>query len=197
MVSMVLGLLLMLGIVRVYLDSKLNYTADEEVARVQENGRFALNLLKRELTLAGFYGGDLSVKDMAPAAVTTDCAATDWVLDPTEPVDHVGDYNNSLLTVHGVTLTCLTEADGLVHVLPGTDILSIKRTAGDFTLRNGAYHPTVTAAKADQWYLQRRDYGGNKAWHYVGAGGAFNSAHVGTNTQVDYWEGRKGGGLTL
>ncbi len=188
MVSMVLGLLLMLGIVRVYLDSKVNYTADEEVARVQENGRFALNLLKRELTLAGFYAGDLSVKDMAPAVVTTDCAATDWVLDPTDPIDLVSDYISSLLTVLGVTLTCLTEADGFVHVLPGTDVITIKRTAGDFTVRNGAYHQSVSAAQPEQWYLRRRNYGSDKAWTYVGAGGAFNSNHIGTNTEVDYWE---------
>jgi type IV pilus assembly protein PilW len=120
--------------------------------------------------------------------VTTDCAVTDWALDPSDPIDLVSDYNSTLLTVNGATLTCLTEADGLVHVLPGTDVISVKRTAGDFTVRNGAYHASVSGAKQDQWYLRRRNHGGDKTWVYVGVGGAFNTNHIGTDTAVDYWE---------
>jgi hypothetical protein len=188
MVSMVLGLLLTLGIVRIYLDSKLNYTADEEMARVQENGRFALNLLKRELTLAGFYAGDVTVDDMAPVAVTTDCTAGNWAMDPGDAIDLISDYSNSMLTTLNETLTCLTEDDTTVHVLAGTDIVSVKRTAGDFTVKNGAYLDGVTAAREAQWYLRRRNYGDEKSWLYVAAGSDFDAADIGTDTRVDYWE---------
>ena len=63
MVSVVLGLLLSLGVVNIYLGSKKNYAAEEDMARIQENGRFALNFLKRELMQVGFYGGRLDVDD--------------------------------------------------------------------------------------------------------------------------------------
>ncbi len=188
MVSMVLGLLLTLGIVRIYLDSKINYAADEEVARVQENGRYALNLLKRELALAGFYAGDMAAVDMAAVAVGADCTAGDWALDLEGAIDLVSDYDGSLLTRLGETLTCLVESDGGVHVRAGTDIVAVKRTAGDFTVKNGAYQSGVAAAKPEQWYLRRADYGEDRDWLYVAEGGDFDAADIGLDTRIDYWE---------
>ena len=186
MVSIVLGLILTAGIIGVYLESKRNYSAEEEMARIQENGRFSLNMLKRELTLAGFYGGNLEMDDLTAAAVTTDCAAgVNWALDTAgDALELISDYSSSFLTVNGTSFNCLTGSE----IEGGTDIFSIKRTAGDFTLKNGAYNDGLGAADTSQWYLKLVTYGQDKEWVYIGSAGAFDAADVGAGTEVDYWE---------
>ena len=83
MISILLGLFVIAAVIGVYLESKRNYAAEEEVARIQENGRFGLNLLQRELMMAGFWGGTLEPEDVVPVAVTTDCVTGSiWALDP-------------------------------------------------------------------------------------------------------------------
>jgi prepilin-type N-terminal cleavage/methylation domain-containing protein len=54
MVALVLGLLLMTGIIQVFLSSKQTYATNEAMARMQENGRFALEFMSRSARLAGY-----------------------------------------------------------------------------------------------------------------------------------------------
>lgn len=49
MLAMVLGLLILAGVIQLFIGSKMTYTSNEALARVQENGRFAMELLKRDL----------------------------------------------------------------------------------------------------------------------------------------------------
>ncbi len=56
MVAMVLSLVLMLGAMQLFVGSKQTYQLSEGLARVQENGRFALDLLAREVRQAGYTG---------------------------------------------------------------------------------------------------------------------------------------------
>ena len=54
MIAMVLGLLLMVVISQLFLTSKRNFSATDDSARVQENIRYASQLLTRHLRLAGY-----------------------------------------------------------------------------------------------------------------------------------------------
>jgi len=56
MIAMVLGLLVMGAVIQLFLGSKASYNSNEALARIQENGRFSLELLKRELSDAGTHG---------------------------------------------------------------------------------------------------------------------------------------------
>lgn len=56
MVAMVLGLILMAGVSRVYLGTKDASRTQDALARVQETGRFAVDLLKRDIRQADFWG---------------------------------------------------------------------------------------------------------------------------------------------
>ena len=56
LVSLALGLLVSAGVIQVYLAGKQSYRIDEALSRLQENGRFAVNLMARDLRLAGFIG---------------------------------------------------------------------------------------------------------------------------------------------
>lgn len=186
MISILLGLILTGGVVTVYLDSKRNYQAEDEMARIQENGRFAINLLKRELTLAGFFGGNLNTDGMTPSSVSKDCAAGDWVLNTSEPIELINNFSSSLSTVNGTTLSCLTASE----LASGTDVVSIKRTAGDFTLKNGVWNDNKSTSNADtsQWYLKITGFGDSLEWVYLGSSGAIDSSEIGAGTEVDYWE---------
>lgn len=56
MVAMVIGLLLMLGVVQVFMASRTASRLAEGSARTQENGRFALEFLQRDIRMAGHFG---------------------------------------------------------------------------------------------------------------------------------------------
>jgi type IV pilus assembly protein PilW len=56
MVAMVLGLVLMGGVIQVFLTSKQSYAYNEELGWIQENSRFALEYMTRDLRMAGYFG---------------------------------------------------------------------------------------------------------------------------------------------
>jgi type IV pilus assembly protein PilW len=56
MVALVIGLVLMAGIIELFVGSKQTYTLHESMSRVQENGRFAIDQLNRDLRMAGHMG---------------------------------------------------------------------------------------------------------------------------------------------
>lgn len=56
MVALVLGLLLTAGMVQLFSGTRLTFQTNDALARVQENGRFAMEILKRELRMAGTHG---------------------------------------------------------------------------------------------------------------------------------------------
>ena len=56
MVSIMLGLILMAGILSIFFSSKVTYFANEKTARLQENGRVALDFVTHDIRASG-YGG--------------------------------------------------------------------------------------------------------------------------------------------
>jgi len=56
MVAMVIGLILTAGVVQVFMGSKTTYRVNEALGRLQEDGRFALEYLSRDVRMAGYSG---------------------------------------------------------------------------------------------------------------------------------------------
>lgn len=56
MVSITIGLILLAGVLSIFLSSKVTYFANEKTARLQENGRVALDLIQHDVRSAGFAG---------------------------------------------------------------------------------------------------------------------------------------------
>jgi len=56
MIALLLGALLMLGLLKIFDASRASYKLSEGLARVQENGRFAMDYLQRDLRMAGHMG---------------------------------------------------------------------------------------------------------------------------------------------
>ena len=61
MVALALGLLITVAMLKVYVDASGLYRFNEGLARVQENGRFALEFIRRDTRVAGFWGCDSDV----------------------------------------------------------------------------------------------------------------------------------------
>ncbi len=84
MVSMVIGLFLLLGAVTVYTEGRQNYQISEGIARVQENLRFAMDIMEPDIRLAGYWGLHNVGANVANAAVNVTCDGNDvtaWALD--------------------------------------------------------------------------------------------------------------------
>jgi len=56
MVALVISLILLAGVIQIFISNKGTYTVDEELARLQENGRLSFNVLGREVRQAGLTG---------------------------------------------------------------------------------------------------------------------------------------------
>ena len=54
MLSVTLGLLLMVGVLKVYDTSKRSYRLTENLSRMQENARFGMEMLTKDIRMAGF-----------------------------------------------------------------------------------------------------------------------------------------------
>ncbi len=56
MIAMTISLVLLAGVVQIFTSSKAAYRVNEAQSRLQENGRFALQVMAKDIRLAGFWG---------------------------------------------------------------------------------------------------------------------------------------------
>jgi type IV pilus assembly protein PilW len=56
MVALTIGSLLIVGTITVYSTSRSTFAVNEAIARLQEQGRFAMTVLEPDIELAGYYG---------------------------------------------------------------------------------------------------------------------------------------------
>jgi len=183
LIAMLLGLLLSAGMVSVYLGSKQNYFYEEQLARLQENGRYAMRLLQRELSMAGFFGGVVGMEVVTPVPVGADCGAGDWALDGTHPVELVNDHRGQSVPVslYATVFSCLDGADIVLF----TDLVSIKRTAADPSWRDGLPAADLGRSAVEQWYLRLVD-GLEPQWKKLRAID-LSQAATGSGS-LSYWE---------
>lgn len=178
LISMGLGITISAGVASIYMESVRNYTQNEEIARLQENGRYALKLLRREVSMAGFFAGHSSIP--TTDEITTDCeAGVDWVTDTSSPIELLNNFDSDIETVQGTTLTCVGSA-----LQADTDLISIKRFADSYTLRDGSWNDGVAATDSSQWYI-RTNNNGNPSWI---KGVDISAADATAGSAVDYWE---------
>jgi prepilin-type N-terminal cleavage/methylation domain-containing protein len=114
MIGMVIGLLVSGIVIATFTQSKNSYNQDEEIAQLQENGRYTLQLLTRELSMAGFAGTAYTINRAGFTSPTNDpCSVGPW---PDILVNEPIIYQTSVPT-------CISD------VKDKTNILTIKRVA--------------------------------------------------------------------
>ena len=165
-VANLLGLMLMAGVTGLYLASKRQFLHDEQLARLQENGRYAIELLRRELAMAGLYGGLLNTDELAPESFTGDCSAPPWALDAASPLAFTDDHDAAagIRTTTGISLGCIDGTD----VARSTDILAVRRTAAQATVDEGMLAPGFSSYSGLRWYLHHAP-GLSPAWRRLTA----------------------------
>jgi prepilin-type N-terminal cleavage/methylation domain-containing protein len=120
MVGLLIGLLVTAIIVATFTQSKGSYTQDEEIARMQENGRFVLTTLAREMSMAGFLGSMQINDTILAGSVTTDSCSIGlgWSTPSSEPMKI---YSASDSVIAG----CITTAPN-----SGSSVLLVKHADG-------------------------------------------------------------------
>jgi len=148
MVAMLLSLVLGFAIVTVFVNNSHSFSQDDNVLRMQDDARYALQQIAFDLSMAGHYAELLSPANVvqdANLAIGTDCGPTtvnNWTYLTTQPATGASlslvaiDNANSAQVVAGHS--CF----GGSEVLPGTDVVSIKRVAGaeSTAFRNGGIY---------------------------------------------------------
>lgn len=149
LVAMAISLIISFGVVNLFLQSKSSFIQDEEISRLQENGRWALRYISRELSMTGFYGNVVNGGSITTAlAVAPDCG-TGWAMNTAVTVEHLDNVTDSQAVLAYV---CLSSGE----VLPGTDILAVRRTKDTAAMVDG----TIATAPADNTvYLRLEDFG--------------------------------------
>lgn len=65
MIAMVLGLLLLGGVIQIFLSSNESYQLQDGLSRLQENGRFAMDVITLNLRQTGYKANALTADDLA------------------------------------------------------------------------------------------------------------------------------------
>ncbi|MEI4548929.1 MULTISPECIES: PilW family protein [Pseudoalteromonas] len=131
MISLFVGAFILAGVMFTYLGMKVTTADTMDIGELQESGRLAMEVLKRDIELAGFWGNFVETPD---AAVLT-------AANPTPPSpDCFNGVNNSTYPQIGVNepfkVIFAKEAEGTNELncvgspLTGSDIIQIKRVAG-------------------------------------------------------------------
>jgi type IV pilus assembly protein PilW len=138
MISLVLGLFVISVVITVFVQSKRNFNQDEQIARMQENGRYALLLLSREVAHAGFLGG-MSAVDSVTTSETFSDSCADWFNPLAKPVE-------IMTAATASSKTCFSGET----ISSGTPVMAIKRTVGKST----------TTPEANKLYFRTSGQGG-------------------------------------
>ena len=120
MIALAIGMLMSFGLFRVFANSSETYQALSQTAQQIENGRYAIQTIRDDLRLAGYYG-EYAFPPAAGAALPDPCELANAATMRAVIAFHVQGYNN----VAASPLTCLNNAD----VVAGTDILVVRRAS--------------------------------------------------------------------
>ena len=116
MVAMAIGLVVMATMVKVYVDSSRLYRFNDEFSQMQANGRFALEFLRRDARLTGFWGcnQDIDVVNQIKASHYNRRSYT----NSTGKGAAIGGTDDNTLTTWTQQITTLNESDTIT--LPST-----------------------------------------------------------------------------
>ncbi|KGK42839.1 hypothetical protein LH51_04225 [Nitrincola sp. A-D6] len=144
MIAMVLGLLILAGVIQVFASTQQAYRTQEAMSRIQESGRYATEVLSRNIRQAGYKGGCATNIDI------------NILLDETH-----SDYDSAIHTLgtglEGWNNGSGTYAASMGGYIPNTDVLLVKHaatlsgvTAKDHTNANASAIPLTDTSNIEQ-----------------------------------------------
>lgn len=115
MISVTIGLIITLAIGYLYTSSRQTYRMNDNIARMQENGRYAMEMISRDVRMAGYWG----------------CAGM-TISSPVNTLNNASDYAYKFdvpLQGHEATGTNTwgpVKDASITNVVSGTDILTVR-----------------------------------------------------------------------
>ena len=168
LIAVVVGLLLLGGLIQIYLSNKQSYNAQQQLARMQEDGRFAMDLITRDLRRSGFWGGNVDLAtftgDPGPEPPSHNCTSEAWGRMVTWRVSGLngtaapGGYTCATDHIANTDILTVRYADtNTIATIPANDALLVRSTifasrvmtgagAGEDENRIFPDDPTVTPA---------------------------------------------------
>lgn len=119
MISVTIGLIITLAMGYLYTSSRQIYRMNDNVARMQENGRYAMEIISRDVRMAGYWG---CAGTTISSPVNTLKNATDYAYKFDVPVE------GSEAT--GTNTWSPTKDASITNVVSGTDILTVRGVYG-------------------------------------------------------------------
>lgn len=108
LVALAIGALLTAGFVQIFSSSKKTYLIQDNLSRLQENARFAMDFLARDIRMAGHIDNAVPASVFAGVAVDgcddTHCSSLQSVPPGVTPSEHSGD---TLVVSYDATRDCL------------------------------------------------------------------------------------------
>jgi Tfp pilus assembly protein PilW len=149
MVALTIGLVLLGGTLAMYMKARDIYSTNDTVARLQENARYAMDLVESDVRMANFWGlmsrslfitNSACTPSPAVISVTDSCKAetacpggikgADWSFDADNYVDGLdGVTAADTLKTATTSLDCKAANDG--PTVDGTDVLVVRRASSD------------------------------------------------------------------
>lgn len=135
MIAMTLGLVLSGGLISIFINNRHSFDRDDVILSMQDDARHAIRELVNDLTMAGLWADLILPASIVPdtsLGVGIDCgpvAAADWiyraVIPGTSQSESLTMVDNATVASANASFSCLG-----AEIVPGTDIVAIKRVAG-------------------------------------------------------------------
>jgi len=113
LVAMAIQFILLAAMVYVYTNSKVMFTVNEQLSRMQENGRYATDALLYDIRMAG-YAGCRSIKEIRPNIIANSPPVFENITDSLTVYENGSGWTNP---------TLLTR-------VAGTDVITLQSTRG-------------------------------------------------------------------
>ncbi len=129
MIGMALGLVVVVGIGYIYMGSRQSYRVQDNMARIQENGRFAMDILGREIRMAGFQGCSTAkfTSTINAQATAQNNYLWDFSRNAVEGFNATGAGTWSTVT-SGNPATTVGVSNIDTTVVSGTDVIALRST---------------------------------------------------------------------
>jgi len=134
MISMLLGLIMMIGVVSLMIGNKRSFQEQTETSRIQENARFAIQVLAEDIRMASYVGchddvtivsNNLTVdsKNLATVAQTT---ADDYLLSMVNPIEGMDSAAAVNWDASASTSDDGTGSNVIANIMAGTDAITVR-----------------------------------------------------------------------
>ena len=144
LVAMVLGLFLMTGVISAFISAKQSYAQQDALGQMQENARFALEMLARDTRMAGFGGcsSDISIANTLDSGYSGSATSFSDGL-----IGYLGDASNSTFPTSFKASSAINTDAIIIHTVDSDNSLivdshtptspDIEFTTSNSTLKQG------------------------------------------------------------